>query len=72
MNLFMRFLKLSVIVTALTLLQAGGAMAKTISPDFVELAKKAEAGGSQHQYSQDHCPAEKDAAPSQFLRPGPF
>jgi len=40
MNLFTRFLKFSVVVTALTLLQSGGAMAKTISPDFVELAKK--------------------------------
>ena len=39
-ELFLRFLKLSVVVTALTLLQSGGAGAKTVSPDFVELAKK--------------------------------
>lgn len=40
MNLFMRFLKLSVVVTTLTVMQAGWAMATTVTPDFVELAKK--------------------------------
>ncbi|HEX2767994.1 MAG TPA: trypsin-like peptidase domain-containing protein, partial [Geobacteraceae bacterium] len=39
-ELFLRCLKLSVVVTALTILQSGGAVAKTVSPDFVELAKK--------------------------------
>jgi serine protease Do len=40
MNLFMRFLKLSVVVAILTVVQAGWAMAATVTPDFVELAKK--------------------------------
>lgn len=40
MNLFMRFLKLSVVVAALTVVQAGWATATTVAPDFVELAKK--------------------------------
>jgi serine protease Do len=40
MNLFMRFLKLSVVVTTLTVVQAGWAMATAVTPDFVELAKK--------------------------------
>ncbi len=38
-NRFMLILKLSVIVVAMTFLQAGGAMAKSVLPDFVELAK---------------------------------
>jgi serine protease Do len=38
-TLFVRFLKLTVVVTALTFLQAGAAVAKTATPDFVELAK---------------------------------
>ena len=38
--MFVRFLKLSVAVTALTFLQAGAVAAKTVTPDFVELAKK--------------------------------
>jgi serine protease Do len=40
MNLFLRFLKLSVVVTTLTVMQAGWAMATSVIPDFVELAKK--------------------------------
>ncbi len=40
MNLILRFLKLSIIATTLTLMQASGVMAKTVAPDFVELAKK--------------------------------
>ena len=40
MNLFLRFLKLSVLAFTLTLPQSGGVLAKTIAPDFVELAKK--------------------------------
>jgi serine protease Do len=40
MNLFMQFLKLSAVVTTLTVMQAGWAMATTVTPDFVELAKK--------------------------------
>ena len=39
-KLFLRFLKLSIFVTALSLMQSGGAVAKTVSPDFIELAKK--------------------------------
>jgi serine protease Do len=39
-ELFLQLLKLSVVVTALTFLQSGGAVAKTVSPDFIELAKK--------------------------------
>jgi serine protease Do len=39
-TLFVRILKLSVVVTALTFLQAGSAAAKNVTPDFVELAKK--------------------------------
>jgi serine protease Do len=33
-------LKLSIIATTLTLMQSSGVMAKTVAPDFVELAKK--------------------------------
>ena len=40
MNVFFRFLKLSVLVSALTMLHSGGATAKAITPDFVELSKK--------------------------------
>lgn len=39
MNLFIQFLRLTVIVTALALMQTGWAMATTEIPDFVELAK---------------------------------
>ena len=39
-ELFLQLLKLSVVVTALTFIQSGGAVAKTVSPDFIELAKK--------------------------------
>ena len=39
-ELFLQLLKLSVVVTALTFLQSGGAVGKTVSPDFIELAKK--------------------------------
>ncbi len=38
-NRFMQILKLSVVVVAMTFLQSGGAMAKSVLPDFVELAK---------------------------------
>jgi len=40
MNLFMRFLKLFFVVTTLTVIQSSWAMAATVTPDFVELAKK--------------------------------
>jgi serine protease Do len=40
MNLFLKFLKLSLVVTALTMLHTGWAEAKAITPDFVELTKK--------------------------------
>jgi serine protease Do len=40
MNVFFRFLKLSVLVSALTMLHSGGATGKAITPDFVELSKK--------------------------------
>ena len=39
-RLFLRFLKLSTLLTAMTLLQSGAVSAKAITPDFVELAKK--------------------------------
>lgn len=40
MNLFLKLLKLSLLMTALTMLGSGWAVAKTIAPDFVELTKK--------------------------------
>ena len=40
MNQFLKLLKLSLFMTALTLLQSGVVSAKVISPDFVDLAKK--------------------------------
>ncbi len=39
-NLLLRIQKMSIVVTALVLLQSGAAMAKTVLPDFVDLAKK--------------------------------
>ncbi len=39
-NRFLQILKLFVVVAVMTFLQSGGVMAKTVSPDFVELAKK--------------------------------
>lgn len=40
MNLLLKFMKYSVLITALTLMQSGAVTAKVITPDFVELAKK--------------------------------
>jgi serine protease Do len=40
MKLLLRYLKLSVFATTLTLMQSGGVIAKTVAPDLVELAKR--------------------------------
>jgi len=40
MNLFLKFLKMSLLMIALTMLHTGWAEAKAITPDFVELTKK--------------------------------
>lgn len=39
MNLILKFLKISLLMTSLSLLQPFGAYAKAVAPDFVELAK---------------------------------
>ena len=40
MKQFLKFFKLSLLMTALTLLPSGVVSAKVISPDFVDLARK--------------------------------
>lgn len=72
MNIFMRFLKLSVVVTALTLLQSGGAMAKTISPDFVELAKKLKPSVVNISISKTIAPQKRMQQPPNSLGQDPF
>jgi len=40
MNVFLRTLKIFIVVSTLTILHSGGVAAKAITPDFVELSKK--------------------------------
>ena len=72
MNLFMRFLKLSVVVAALTVVQAGWATATTVAPDFVELAKKLKPSVVNISTAKTIAPQKRAQRPPNSLGQDPF
>ena len=72
MNLFMRFLKLSVIVTTLAVVQGSWAMATTVTPDFVELAKKLKPSVVNISTAKTIAPQKRAQRPPNSLGQDPF